>query len=55
MSYLWQDLSRESMKPSKLVRAYNQASIKVDKSLGVFERILKALSQRQDTMIQVIK
>lgn len=47
-------LSRESMKPSKLMRHLTTRHQKeADKSLDFFERKLKALSQQQNTIIQV--
>lgn len=49
-------LSRESMKPSKLMRHLTTKHQKeADKPLDFFERKLKALSQQQNIMIQVIK
>lgn len=47
-------LSRESMKPSKLMRHLTTKHQKeADKPLDFFERKLKALSQQQNTIIQV--
>lgn len=49
-------LSRESMKPSKLMRHLTTKHQKeADKPLDFFERKLKALSQQQNTIIQVSK
>lgn len=48
-------LSRESMKPSKLMRHLSTKHPKeADKPLDFFERKLKTLNQQQNTMIQVI-
>ncbi len=49
-------LSRESMKPSKRMRHLTTKHQKeADKPLDFFEQKLKALSQQQNTIIQVSK